>query len=114
MLLAHVCGLTKVSTFMFANADSWQYYPFAGFNEEHHGTSHMTDPASIEGLDRDQHLAQDAQINYMLGKLLPRRRSPARLETCSTTRFCVGATKASESATLTTKRRISLAARGWR
>lgn len=68
MLLAHVCGLTKVSTFMFANADSWQYYPFAGVNEEHHGTSHLTDPASIEALTVIN-TWHGTQINYMLDKL---------------------------------------------
>jgi Protein of unknown function (DUF1552) len=52
MLLAHTCGMTHVSTFMFANADSWQYYPFAGANEEHHGTSHCSDSdaANVENL----------------------------------------------------------------
>jgi uncharacterized protein DUF1552 len=47
MLLSHACGMTHVSTFMFANADSWQYYPFAGANEEHHGTSHCSDSDSV-------------------------------------------------------------------
>jgi hypothetical protein len=28
---------------MWANADSWQYYPFAGVNEEHHELSHASD-----------------------------------------------------------------------
>jgi hypothetical protein len=43
MALAHACDLTRVSTFMWANADSWQYYPFAGVNEEHHELSHAFD-----------------------------------------------------------------------
>jgi hypothetical protein len=43
MLIAQTCGLTKVSTFMWGNADSWQYFPFAGVNEEHHGLSHSAD-----------------------------------------------------------------------
>ena len=46
MLLALTCGMTNVATFMWANADSWQYYPFAGANEEHHGTSHCDDSDS--------------------------------------------------------------------
>lgn len=40
MLLSHTCGMTRVSTFMWANADSWQYYPWLGINEEHHELSH--------------------------------------------------------------------------
>ncbi|MFT3928498.1 MAG: DUF1552 domain-containing protein [Myxococcales bacterium] len=43
MLLAHACDLTRVSTFMWANADSWQYYPWIGVNEEHHELSHAGD-----------------------------------------------------------------------
>jgi hypothetical protein len=43
MLLAHTCGMTRVSTFMWANADSWQYYPWIGVNEEHHELSHAGD-----------------------------------------------------------------------
>lgn len=52
MLLAHTCGLTNVSTFMWANADSWQYYPWIGVNEEHHELSHAGDgdAVSIEKL----------------------------------------------------------------
>jgi hypothetical protein len=43
MVLAHRCDLTRVSTFMWANADSWQYYPWIGVNEEHHELSHAGD-----------------------------------------------------------------------
>ncbi|HEY1537435.1 MAG TPA: DUF1552 domain-containing protein [Polyangiaceae bacterium] len=68
MLLAHVCGLTNVSTFMFANADSWQYFPFAGVNEEHHGLSHMDDAASIEKLIKIN-VWHGQKVNYMLDKL---------------------------------------------
>jgi hypothetical protein len=52
MLLAHTCGLTNVSTFMWGNADSWQYYPWIGINEEHHELSHAGDgdTVSIEKL----------------------------------------------------------------
>ncbi len=80
MLLAHSCGMTNVSTFMFANADSWQYYPFAtgypvgsspaGANEEHHGTSHCsdTDSANIENLVLIN-VWHAVQVNYMLDYL---------------------------------------------
>jgi len=70
MLLAHVCGLTNVSTFMFANADSWQYFPFAGVNEEHHGLSHSseTDAVSIEKLVKIN-VWHGQKVNYMLDKL---------------------------------------------
>jgi hypothetical protein len=43
LLLAHSCGMTQVSTLMWANADSWQYYPWIGVNEEHHELSHAGD-----------------------------------------------------------------------
>jgi hypothetical protein len=43
MLLAHSCDLTRVSTLMWGNADSWQYYPWVGVNEEHHELSHAGD-----------------------------------------------------------------------
>ncbi|HEX3776799.1 MAG TPA: DUF1552 domain-containing protein [Polyangiaceae bacterium] len=70
MLLAHICGLTNVSTFMFANADSWQYYPFAGVNEEHHGLSHSSDDdaVSVEKLIKIN-VWHGQQVNYMLDKL---------------------------------------------
>ncbi len=68
MLLAHICGLTNVSTFMFANADSWQYYPFAGVNEEHHGLSHGSDAATIEKLIKIN-VWHGQQVNYLLDKL---------------------------------------------
>ncbi len=70
MLLAHICGMTNVSTFMFANADSWQYYPFAGANEEHHGLSHSSDSdaVSIEKLIKIN-VWHGQQVNYMLDKL---------------------------------------------
>ncbi|HEX4336601.1 MAG TPA: DUF1552 domain-containing protein [Polyangiaceae bacterium] len=70
MLLAHVCGMTNVSTFMFANADSWQYFPFAGVDEEHHGLSHSSDDdsASVEKLVKIN-VWHGQQVNYMLDKL---------------------------------------------
>ena len=70
MLLAHICGMTNVSTFMFANADSWQYFPFAGVNEEHHGLSHSADndAVSTEKLIKIN-VWHGQQVNYMLDKL---------------------------------------------
>ena len=53
MTLALTCGLTNVATFMFANSDSWQYFPWIGVNEEHHTLSHGgdNDAALILGAD---------------------------------------------------------------
>jgi hypothetical protein len=70
MLLSHVCGMTSVSTFMFANADSWQYFPFCGVNEEHHGLSHGgdSDTANVEKLVKIN-VWHGQQVNYMLDKL---------------------------------------------
>ncbi len=77
MLLALSCGMTNVATFMFANADSWQWYPFAtgypagsspaGANEEHHGTSHCSDSdsANVENLVL-MNVWHGMQVNYML------------------------------------------------
>jgi hypothetical protein len=70
MLLAHVCGMTNVSTFMFANADSWQYFPFADVNEEHHALSHSSDSdaVSIEKLVKIN-VWHGQQVNYILDRL---------------------------------------------
>jgi hypothetical protein len=70
MLLAHICGMTNVSTFMFANADSWQYFPFADVDEEHHALSHSSDSdaVSIEKLIKIN-VWHGQQINYMLDRL---------------------------------------------
>lgn len=70
MLLAHICGLTNVSTLMFANADSWQHYPWVGVSEEHHELSHAGD----EDTDSNEKLVtintwHSQQIAYMLDKL---------------------------------------------
>jgi len=46
MFQAHVCDLTRISTFMWSNADSWQYFPWIGVDEEHHALSHLIDDAS--------------------------------------------------------------------
>ncbi len=70
MLLAQTCGMTHVSTFMFANADSWQFFPFCGVNEEHHGLSHCSDSdsVSIEKLIKIN-IWHSQQVAYLLGKL---------------------------------------------
>jgi len=70
MLLAHICGLTNVSTFMFANADSWQYFPWIGVNEEHHGLSHSADndAASTEKLIKIN-TWHGTQVAYLLDQL---------------------------------------------
>lgn len=70
MLLAHTCGMTRVSTFMWANADSWQYYPWIGVNEEHHELSHAGDdnPDAIAKLVKINTWHSD-QFKYVLDKL---------------------------------------------
>jgi hypothetical protein len=40
MFHAQACDLTRVSTFMWSNADSWQRMPWLGIDDEHHGLSH--------------------------------------------------------------------------
>jgi hypothetical protein len=70
LLLAHACDLTRVSTFMWANADSWQYYPWIGVNEEHHELSHSSDDDTAS---RDKLIAINRwhaeQIAYLLDGL---------------------------------------------
>jgi hypothetical protein len=70
MLLAHRCDMTRVSTFMWANADSWQYYPWIGVDEEHHELSHAGDDDSAA---RDKLIAINAwhaeQLAYLLDGL---------------------------------------------
>ncbi|HTA21316.1 MAG TPA: DUF1552 domain-containing protein [Polyangia bacterium] len=70
MTLALTCGMTNVATFMFANADSWQWYPWIGVNEEHHATSHAddSDAASQEALTQIN-IWTAQQITTMLDKL---------------------------------------------
>jgi hypothetical protein len=70
MLLAQTCGLTHVTTFMFANSDSWQYYPFAGVNEEHHGLSHLdpNDPVVVDKLTKIN-AWHATQLAYVMDKL---------------------------------------------
>ncbi|HVR20944.1 MAG TPA: DUF1552 domain-containing protein, partial [Polyangiaceae bacterium] len=74
MLLAHTCGMTRVSTFMWANADSWQYYPWIGVNEEHHELSHAgdDDTAANEKLVTINRWHAE-QIAYLLDALATRR-----------------------------------------
>jgi len=70
MLLAHICGLTNVSTLMFGNADSWQHYPWIGVAEEHHELSHAGDSDTVS----NEKLVtintwHSQQVAYMLDKL---------------------------------------------
>jgi hypothetical protein len=71
MLLAQRCGMTRVSTLMWANADSWQYYPWIGVNEEHHELSHAGDDDEAA---RDKLITINAwhaeQLKYLLDGLL--------------------------------------------
>jgi hypothetical protein len=70
MLLAHACDLTRVSTFMWANADSWQYYPWIGINEEHHELSHAGDDDMVANDKLVKINAWHAeQVAYVLDKL---------------------------------------------
>jgi hypothetical protein len=70
MILAHSCGLTRVSTFMWANADSWQFYPWIGVNQEHHELSHAGDD---DAASRDKLIAINRwhaeQVAYLVGRL---------------------------------------------
>jgi hypothetical protein len=70
MLLAHRCDMTRVSTFMWANADSWQYFPWIGVNEEHHELSHAGDD---DDAAREKLIAINAwhadQLKYLLDGL---------------------------------------------
>jgi Protein of unknown function (DUF1552) len=70
MVLAHACDLTRISTFMWANADSWQFYPWIGVNEEHHELSHAgdNDAAATEKLIKIN-VWHAEQIKYLLDKL---------------------------------------------
>ncbi|HEX3694990.1 MAG TPA: DUF1552 domain-containing protein [Polyangia bacterium] len=70
MALAQTCGLTKVSTFMFANADSWQLYPFIGVPDEHHATSHLADndAVAVDKLTKIN-VWHAQQIAYLFDKL---------------------------------------------
>jgi hypothetical protein len=71
MVLAHACDLTRVSTLMWANADSWQYYPWIGVNEEHHALSHAGDDDAVS---REKLVEINAwhseQLKYLLDELV--------------------------------------------
>ncbi|HEY0711705.1 MAG TPA: DUF1552 domain-containing protein [Polyangia bacterium] len=70
MVMALTCGLTNVATFMWANADSWQYFPWIGVNEEHHELSHAgnTDAAAQEKLVKINRWHAE-QMTYLMDKL---------------------------------------------
>ena len=70
MLLAQVCGMTRVSTLMWANADSWQFFPWIGVNEEHHGLSHSADSDTV-ATDKLVKINtwHSTQVAYVLDKL---------------------------------------------
>jgi hypothetical protein len=70
MTLALTCGLTNVATFMFANSDSWQYFPWIGVNEEHHTLSHGSDSdaANTEKLVKIN-IWHAEQVKYIADKL---------------------------------------------
>jgi hypothetical protein len=70
MLLALQCGLTNVATFMWANADSWQFFPWIGVNEEHHGLSHSADNDTVSNNKLVQINTWHAtQVAYIFDKL---------------------------------------------
>jgi len=70
MILAHTCNMTKVSTYMWANADSWQYFPWIGVNEEHHGLSHSSDSDTVANAKLVTINTWHAtEFNYMLDQL---------------------------------------------
>jgi hypothetical protein len=69
MLLALTCGMTNVATFMFANSDSWQYYPWIGINEEHHTMSHMDDDPGYKEKLTQINIWTAQQVTYMLDGL---------------------------------------------
>jgi len=67
MILAHKCGMTRVSTFMWANADSWQYFPWLGVNEEHHELSHAADSDTVANAKLVTiNTWHAAELNYLL------------------------------------------------
>src|SRR5688500_2179335 len=70
MLLAHSCDLTRVSTMLLSNANSWQHYPWLGVNEEHHELSHSSssDAASTEKLVKVA-VWHSEQVAYVVDRL---------------------------------------------
>lgn len=70
MLLAHTCDLTRVSSFMFANANSWQHYPWLDINEEHHEMSHASDDDTVQNDKLVKiHAWHSEQFKYVLDRL---------------------------------------------
>ncbi|HEY0707755.1 MAG TPA: DUF1552 domain-containing protein [Polyangia bacterium] len=70
MLMALTCGMTKVATFMWANADSWQHFPWIGIDEEHHELSHAgpSDAAAMEKLTKINRWHSE-QMAYLFDRL---------------------------------------------
>lgn len=70
MLLAHKCDLTRVTSFMFANANSWQHFSWLGYDEEHHEMSHASDDDTAQN---DKlvaiHAWHSEQFKYVLDEL---------------------------------------------
>jgi hypothetical protein len=70
MLLAHICDLTRVSSFMFANANSWQHFPWLGIDEEHHEMSHASDDDAVQNDKLVRiHAWHSEQFAYVLDRL---------------------------------------------
>ena len=70
MIMALTCGMTNVATLMWANADSWQFFPWIGVNEEHHELSHAgpSDTVAMEKLVKINRWHSE-QMAYLLDRL---------------------------------------------
>jgi hypothetical protein len=70
MLMALTCGMTKVASFMWANADSWQHFPWIGIDEEHHELSHAgpSDAVAMEKLTKINRWHSE-QMAYLFDRL---------------------------------------------
>ena len=68
LFLAHACDLTRVSSFMWTNANSWQKFPFLGISEQHHKLSHLKDEKSLAKLIKINKWYSE-QLAYFLGRL---------------------------------------------
>jgi len=69
MFHAQACDLTRVSTFMWSNADSWQRMPWLGIDEEHHALSHEEADSAVAAKLQKINTWYMEQIAYFL-KLL--------------------------------------------
>jgi hypothetical protein len=70
MLLAHTCNMTRVSTFMWGNADSWQHFPWIGLDEEHHELSHAADDDAVANEKLVKiNVWHNEQVKYLLDGL---------------------------------------------